>query len=81
MIQWKLKPFLEQHQISAYALAKRLGGRLSSNTVYSLVRESPKRVDVDSLAAVIEALRDMTERDIEVGHLLEYRSETAPPSP
>ena len=76
MIQWKLKPFLEEHRISAYALAKHLGGRLSSNTVYSLVRETPKRVDVDSLDAVITALREMTDQDIRVGHLLEYRNGT-----
>jgi DNA-binding Xre family transcriptional regulator len=74
MIDWKLKPVLEQHNISAYALAKHVSHKLSSNTVYSLVRETPKRVDIDSLEVIVEALREMTNQKIQVGHLLEYKN-------
>jgi hypothetical protein len=73
MILWKLKPFLEQHNISAYALAKEVAAKLSSNTVYSLVRETPKRVDIESLEAILVALRDMTGQKVDIHHLLEYK--------
>jgi DNA-binding Xre family transcriptional regulator len=73
MIIWKLKPFLEQHDISAYALAKEVAAKLSSNTIYSLVRETPKRVDIESLEAILVALRDMTGQKVDIHHLLEYK--------
>jgi DNA-binding Xre family transcriptional regulator len=74
VIVWNLKPFLEQHNISAYALAKHVSQKLSSNTVYALVRENPKRVDMESLEVIIEALREMTGQKVQVSHLLEYKN-------
>lgn len=73
MITWKLKSFLEQNNISAYALAKEVAPQLSANTVYSLVRETPQRVDLDSLDTVINALRQITKQNVQIGHLLEYK--------
>jgi DNA-binding Xre family transcriptional regulator len=73
MITWKLKTFLEQNNISAYALAKEVGSKLSANTVYSLVRDTPRRVDLESLETLLNALRQMTKQNVQVGHLLEYR--------
>jgi DNA-binding Xre family transcriptional regulator len=75
MITWKLKPFLEQNNISAYALAKEVASNLAANTVYALVRETPQRVDLDSLDTILTALRQMTKQNVQIGHLLEYRRE------
>jgi hypothetical protein len=73
MIVWKLKPFLEQHNISAYALAKQVAPKLASNTVYSLVRETPKRVDIESLELILIALKELTGKKVDIPHLLEYK--------
>jgi DNA-binding Xre family transcriptional regulator len=75
MITWRLKTFLEQHNLSAYSLAKEVAPKLSANTVYSLVRETPQRVDLDSLDTILTALREMTKQNVQVGQLLEYRRE------
>lgn len=73
MITWKLKSFLEQNNISAYALAKEVAPKLSANTVYSLVRETPQRVDLDSLDTILTGLRQITKQNVQIGHLLEYK--------
>jgi DNA-binding Xre family transcriptional regulator len=73
MITWKLKSFLEQNKISAYALAKEVAPKLSANTVYSLVRDTPQRVDLDSLDTILTALRQMTKQNVQLGQLLEYK--------
>ena len=73
MIIWKLKSFLEQHNISAYALAKQVAPKLASNTVYSLVRETPKRVDLESLELILIALKELTGKKVDIPHVLEYK--------
>jgi Cro/C1-type HTH DNA-binding domain len=73
MIVWKLKPFLEHHNISAYALAKQVAPKLASNTVYSLVRETPKRVDMESLEMILIALKELTGKKVDIPQLLEYK--------
>jgi hypothetical protein len=73
MIIWKLKPFLERHNISAYALAKQAASKLASNTVYSLVRKTPKRVDMESLEVILVALKELTGKKVDIPHLLEYK--------
>jgi hypothetical protein len=73
MIIWKLKPFLEHHNISAYALAKQVAPKLASNTVYSLVRETPKRVDMESLEMILIALKELTGKKVDIPQLLEYK--------
>ncbi len=73
MIIWKLKPFLEQHHISAYALAKQVAPKLAANTVYSLVRETPKRVDIESLEIILIALKELTGEKVDIPQLLEYK--------
>jgi hypothetical protein len=71
-IHWKLRTILEQNNIPTLALSramknKRLGTlyRLTSQT------DAPTRVDLPTLEAVIEALRTLTGKTIDVADLLE----------
>jgi hypothetical protein len=64
MLRLHLKPFLERHRISAYQLARATKGKLSESTVYSLSREPQRRVDLNSVGVVIEALEEMTGEDV-----------------
>jgi hypothetical protein len=64
MLRFHLKPFLERHRISAYQLARATKGKLSESTVYSLSREPQRRVDLNSVGVVIEALEEMTGEDV-----------------
>lgn len=72
MIRWKLKQLLEQHGLSVYQLAKALEGKVSANAVYHAARESITRVNFETLATVIAALRDLTGKPVVVGDLMEY---------
>jgi len=72
VIVWKLAQFLEEHNITAYRLATETHGRLSQNAVYRLTNSDVSRFDANSLDAIIEALRKITDESVNVSDLLEY---------
>ena len=71
MITFKLKEFLEEHDLSAYKLGQAVEG-ISEITVrkYAAGERQPQ---LESLDAVITALRALTGKDVTPGDLLEYR--------
>ena len=75
-ITWKLKRFIEGHNLKARQVeteAIRLGYTFGRNTIYRLLKdEGPVNINRDSLTAVIAALRSLTGRKVKVGDLLEY---------
>ncbi|MDQ3397545.1 MAG: helix-turn-helix transcriptional regulator [Deinococcota bacterium] len=73
-VRWKLKQYLEKHNLTAYRLAQTLGTRGRMPTIYRLAREGeePSRVDLPTLANVIDGLRELTGEDVQVSDLLEY---------
>jgi DNA-binding Xre family transcriptional regulator len=72
MIRWKLKEFLETHEITPYRLAKEVEGEVSLNAVYNMLSEDLSSVKFATLEAVIRALRKLTKRKVKVQDLLEY---------
>lgn len=77
-VRWKLKDFLDAHNLSAYQLVDKAHGRLSRTGVYRLTDSDVSGVRFESLAAIIPALRELTGEEVEVGDLLEY---VGPPAP
>ncbi len=71
MTRFHLKPFLEQHQISAYQLVRATKGKLSESTVYSMSREPLKRIDLDSVQVVVKALQELTGESVQIQDLIE----------
>lgn len=69
MVTWKLREYLDQHEVSAYALTK--AADLAPNTVYALARGDQGRVDLVVLDKVIGALEQLTGQRVSVGDLLE----------
>ena len=71
MIKFRLKEFLEAHGVSAYRLGQEVKG-VSAVAVrkYAAGERQPQ---LDSLAAIITALRAITGKDVTPGDLLEYR--------
>ena len=69
--QWKLKTFLDAHGITPYKLSKLTHGKLSRTSVYSLSSDRVEAVKLDSLAAIIPALSELTGRQVTVSDLLE----------
>jgi hypothetical protein len=69
---WKLKDYLKQHGVTPYALSIKTEGKLSRNTIYSLVRERPQRLQLKTLDVLIPALTELTGEPVSVTDLLAY---------
>jgi hypothetical protein len=80
MIHWKLPNMLKAHDITAYRLNVACGGTPNRNAIYAMAKGEVQRVDIDSLSALITALRTLTGKPLTVSDLLEYQepATTAP---
>jgi transcriptional regulator with XRE-family HTH domain len=68
-MRWTLKDYLNQHDLTAYQLAKATG--LSVNTIYPLARGEAKGIQLETLQTVLDALDDLTGKRVDVSDLLE----------
>ncbi len=68
-MKWKLKDYLEQHDITAHQLA--LEAKLSLNSVYPAVRGEAERVSLATLDRMLTALDKLTGERAELGDVLE----------
>ena len=73
VVRWRLAQFLETNHLTPYALGKSIGGT-RMNTVYRIARqgEEPTRVDFLVLAAILEGLRKLTGKEVQLSDILEY---------
>ena len=78
MLRFHLKPFLERHHISAYQLARATRGKLSEATVYSLSRAPQRRIDLESVKTVIEALEKLSGEKLTLLEFLDELPEQVP---
>lgn len=72
MIRWKLKALLEAYNLTPYRLAKATHGKLSLNAVYNAVADDLTAIKFESLGTLINALRELTGKQIGVENLIEY---------
>ncbi len=70
-LEWKVKEFLKVHGISAYRLMKE--ARLAQGTAYRLANNQAGGLSLETLDAVIEALRRLTGKQVVLADLLEYQ--------
>ena len=70
-IRWRLAAFLEEKGISAYALAKQSAVK-HPNTVYRIARpgHEPTRVDIPTLNALLDGLRELTGEEVRLTDIL-----------
>lgn len=68
-MKWTLKEHLDKHGVTPHQLAMKAG--LSVNTVYPIARGEAKRVDLQTLDRVIDALDGLTGKRLSVCDLLE----------
>jgi DNA-binding Xre family transcriptional regulator len=68
-MRWKLKELLDRENVTAYQLVKQSG--LSTNTIYPLTRGEAKRVSLETLQTIVEALDGLTSKRVSVCDLLE----------
>jgi hypothetical protein len=72
----KIKSILERHSVSIYALQKKTeeqGRRISYQALHALVNNpEPHSIRLNTLDAVLLALRDLTNEKLTICDLLEY---------
>lgn len=70
---WKLRDYLHERRIKPAALAKKMNGKMSRTAIYGLVQlEQPKAVYLETLNAVLPALRELTGEKVAVDDLITY---------
>jgi predicted transcriptional regulator len=69
-IHFTLRERLDELAITPYQLSKTSG--VSLNTVYSIVHDRTKRIDKDTLDALLTGLGDLTGKTFEVSDVLGY---------
>jgi hypothetical protein len=76
-LDWKLKDYLDAHQVTVYALAQQLGGHTKLPGLYAITSgdpaKRPRRVAFDTVEGIITALRALTGKPVAVSDLLEYQ--------
>jgi hypothetical protein len=68
-LRLNLGKYLEQHNISAYRVVQ--VSKLAPNTVYALARKPTKRIDLDTVSAVLAGLETITGENVQLGDLIE----------
>jgi hypothetical protein len=68
-LRLNLGKYLERHNISAYRVVQ--VSKLSPNTVYALARKPSKRIDLDTVSAVLAGLETITGENVQLNDLIE----------
>lgn len=73
-IRWKLNSFLAENKLTAYRLATTLESHTRIPTIYRLAKEDVElsRIDFNVLATVIDGLRELTGKEVDITDVLEY---------
>ncbi|BDP43159.1 hypothetical protein DAETH_31280 [Deinococcus aetherius] len=70
-LRLNLGRYLQEHDISAYRLVQEVKGRVAPNTVYSLARKPAQRIDLDTVAKILQALERVRGQKVEITEMLE----------
>lgn len=72
---------LDKRGVSAYRIVQETTGKVAPKAVYGLASGKAKRVDLDTLGAVAEALERVSGEPVNVTDLLELTPAPADPTP
>ena len=75
-VRWKLREFLDAHNITPHQLAIKAEGKISQRSVYSLANSRTNGVRFDTLETIIPALKELTGKPVKLTDLLDYSDET-----
>lgn len=70
-LRLNLGRYLQEHDISAYRVVQEVRGRVAPNTVYSLARKPAQRIDLDTVAKILQALERVRGQKVEITEMLE----------
>lgn len=80
IVRWRLADFLEERSLTTYALVQAIG-TTRMNTIYRIARrgQEPTRVDLPTLATVLDGLRKLTGEPVSIMDVLEYVPDPSEP--
>lgn len=70
-LRLNLGQYLKSHGISAYRLVQEVQGQVAPNTVYSLARKPAQRIDLDTVAKLLQALERVRGQKVGITEMLE----------
>lgn len=70
-LRLNLGQYLKAHGISAYRLVQEVQGQVAPNTVYSLARKPAQRIDLDTVAKLLQALERVRGQKVGITEMLE----------
>lgn len=76
MLIWKLKSYLDAHDITAYRLAQTAD--LSATTVYALARGKHERISLEVLDKVLGSLEKLSGKPVTLDDVLERQPDPEP---
>lgn len=71
-VELLLGDFLKTHGLTVYRLAAHAKGKIARRTLYLLANGENGRLDLATLAKLIQALRELTGQPVDVQDLLRY---------
>lgn len=74
-VAWKLQEFLDEHDLTVYALMKETG--LSQSTAYKLGHGDTKVIKLTTLNKIITALETLTGKTVDVNDVLTYQRDAS----
>ena len=79
-VRWKLAAYLQERGITPYRLARAVAAETRTGTVYRLARKGrePSRIDLPTLATILEGLRRVTGEEVSFEDVLEFEPSAAP---
>ena len=78
LVTWRLKEFLDTHDLTVQQLVDQTRGNLSRTGVYRLTVDDLKAVRFESIAAILPALRKLTGEDVQISDLIQYTEGESP---
>lgn len=67
--------YLASNGLTAYRLVQESRGELAQNTIYAMARKPAQRVDLDTVAKIIETLGRVQQREVTLADLIEIVEE------
>lgn len=72
-----LGDYLSSNGLTAYRLVQESRGTLAQNTIYAMAKKPAQRIDLDTIAKILETLGRVQQKQVDITDLLEVIEEPA----
>lgn len=77
-MHWNLENWLKARDVTKYELAKSMGGNEKSRLTTLYRMRDPQRIDLNVMAEIVSALREITGEEVMPNDLLEFTPDPKP---